>query len=569
MAEIDSFNIGGTLYTLPQNAQQLTPGASIDGVLFTGQSNISHYAVCPTSASVASKAAYIEGFSLVAGAKIAIKFSNADTSGAPTLNVSNTGAVAIKRYGTSDPINGAWKDNEVVSLVYDGTYWMIEGVTNAIIDIDDTLTIQGAAADAKATGDAIGDVKSAIETFERGAVLGGKNLFAPSIATVVQGYINTSGGGKIRIGVGNVNNRLIICPITPGTYTASKINSSVFTEADTSEYPVDGTAALHVNPNLSSTTECVFATNSNSKYVIFQVTSSEDSDVDTLVASILAGMQIEEGTTATAYEAPYFIPKCLVGDKPFSSVDLIEKSTDSGQYKLWIPSVYETIDYRNNKPIPLVIGFHGNGSGNASWTNSGYPDRVMVREACIAAGYAFLVVESTATDGLYTWGNKDAVKAYSEAVSDVMDSYNFGKIGVFANSMGGVESLNFISEKKIPIACYVGTSLTFNLAQIFNNGQYTNRITTAYGITENYPYAMACLDKDPALKPMWCFGSFPCHIIGATDDSAILQQYNGFAFYEKMKQFSPCAKIETTGGHAFDLDPYLSGIMTFYNAYLS
>ena len=260
----------------------------------------------------------------------------------------------------------------------------------------------------------------------------------------------------------------------------------------------------------------------------------------------------------------------MIGNSAYQSTTVIEKQGTYSNLKLWIPSNYKTKDLLTENGIPLVIGFHGNGSGNASWTSSGYPDRVMVREACLAAGYAFLVVESRGTDGLYTWGNKDCVAAYHEAVMYVLNHFNIdeNKIGVFANSMGGIESLNFLSEKRLAIQCYVGTSLTFNIAQIYENGQYTSRITNAYGITNDYPYATACLDKDPNLKQIWSFGSFPCYIIGASDDTAILQNYNGFAFYEKMKQFSNCTKIVATGGHAFDLTDYLTGIMAFYASYL-
>ena len=93
-----------------------------------------HYGTCGTAAATAAKVASVTGtVSLVAGMCILVKFTYANTASSPTLNVNGTGAVAIKRYGTTDASTsaaGSWNANSIVQLVYDGTYWILTGWLN-------------------------------------------------------------------------------------------------------------------------------------------------------------------------------------------------------------------------------------------------------------------------------------------------------------------------------------------------------------------------------------------------------------------------------------------------------
>lgn len=114
MPNIDGIVVNGTTYGF-QASEFATPVA-IDGVGFNGNSPIIHYGVCTTPAATAEKTVTITGFTLSAGARIAVKFTEVDTSGAPTLNVSGTGAKDIAIYGT-------WQAGDIVPLVYDGTVW--------------------------------------------------------------------------------------------------------------------------------------------------------------------------------------------------------------------------------------------------------------------------------------------------------------------------------------------------------------------------------------------------------------------------------------------------------------
>ena len=86
------------------------------------------YAVCTTDSSVSAKTVSVTNFKLITGARVLVKFNNQNTSLSPTLNVSNTGAKAI-RYGDTN-INTALTallKGHVYEFVYDGTYFQLVG----------------------------------------------------------------------------------------------------------------------------------------------------------------------------------------------------------------------------------------------------------------------------------------------------------------------------------------------------------------------------------------------------------------------------------------------------------
>ena len=79
-------------------------------------------ATSTTAAGTAAKVATLKSgtLSLKAGASVTVIFSNANTAASPTLNVSSTGAKAIRTNGTP---YAYWVAGTAVSFVYDGTYW--------------------------------------------------------------------------------------------------------------------------------------------------------------------------------------------------------------------------------------------------------------------------------------------------------------------------------------------------------------------------------------------------------------------------------------------------------------
>ncbi len=124
MAVISNIEAGGTLYDI--EAQSLGTTNTIDGVEFDGDDSVSHYAYCSTAAATAAKEASLNGFSLVTGARISVKFQYANTAANPTLNISSTGAVAIMAFGTTAAASGEWSAGEIVEFIFDGTYFLME-----------------------------------------------------------------------------------------------------------------------------------------------------------------------------------------------------------------------------------------------------------------------------------------------------------------------------------------------------------------------------------------------------------------------------------------------------------
>ena len=106
------------------------------------------YATSSTAAGTAAKVATITpavtGWELYTGATVTVKFSNANTTSAPTLNLNGTGAKAIKTYsgGTLSQKEYEWSAGTSAVFVYNGTNWlmqnsstMIERVTSAETEI--------------------------------------------------------------------------------------------------------------------------------------------------------------------------------------------------------------------------------------------------------------------------------------------------------------------------------------------------------------------------------------------------------------------------------------------------
>lgn len=94
-----------------------------------------YYGVCSTASGTSAKTVTVSPSisSLEVGTVVNVKFDNGNAVANPTLNVNETGDVAIKRYGTTAPSTStatSWNAGSVISLIYDGTYWQMVGWLN-------------------------------------------------------------------------------------------------------------------------------------------------------------------------------------------------------------------------------------------------------------------------------------------------------------------------------------------------------------------------------------------------------------------------------------------------------
>ncbi len=107
------------------------------------------YGTCSTAAATVAKVATMEGFVLLEGITIHIKFTYSNTASNPTLNVNGTGAKKIYRYGTTVPGTSSttsWYAGSIVSLTYDGTNWIMNDF-KADSNTDTKVTQNSATAD--------------------------------------------------------------------------------------------------------------------------------------------------------------------------------------------------------------------------------------------------------------------------------------------------------------------------------------------------------------------------------------------------------------------------------------
>lgn len=110
------------------SATKLQTMRYINGSPFDGTTNVVSYAVCATGASTTAKTVSISRFSLATGSQVRVKFSNANTASAPTLNVGSTGAKRMSYKGSLiTNTNFTFNTNKIYTFTYDGTYWVLEG----------------------------------------------------------------------------------------------------------------------------------------------------------------------------------------------------------------------------------------------------------------------------------------------------------------------------------------------------------------------------------------------------------------------------------------------------------
>ena len=133
-----------------------TAGAIVDFVydgtvwqVATPMPKLSHFGTSTTAAATVGKAVTCAGFRAegrVAGTRIAVTFTQANTAGSPTLNVNSTGAQAIQTAaGATTDLAGAWQAGNTVDFVHTGNAWRIvsvssgSGSTNGSISVINNL----------------------------------------------------------------------------------------------------------------------------------------------------------------------------------------------------------------------------------------------------------------------------------------------------------------------------------------------------------------------------------------------------------------------------------------------
>lgn len=111
----------------------LTTPRTIDGVDFDGTKAITHYGTCSTAAATAAKVVQCDGFKLVTGARIAVKFTYKNTYAASPvqLNVNGTGAKYARMYDDQHSVI-MWEAGAIVEFIYDGSQYLMKSASTAV-----------------------------------------------------------------------------------------------------------------------------------------------------------------------------------------------------------------------------------------------------------------------------------------------------------------------------------------------------------------------------------------------------------------------------------------------------
>ena len=181
--------VAGTDYQAP-----LTAGTDYQTPL--AENALQYYGVCSTAASTQAKTVTIDGItSLSTGLEIRVKMTNAQTyNGTPTLNVNSLGAKNIMQHGSVAAVRYQWQAGEVVSLTYDGTYWVLENNSLATttyfgltrLSSATNSTAEDSAATPKAVKTAYDLANAAVPNTEKGAASGVATLDSNTKVTAAQ-----------------------------------------------------------------------------------------------------------------------------------------------------------------------------------------------------------------------------------------------------------------------------------------------------------------------------------------------------------------------------------------------
>lgn len=190
--------------------------------------------------------------------------------------------------------------NKIDQMVADGTFgeicrtqlssvitdWLAANITQPVgVVIDTSLSVAGACADAKATGDAIDNLKTIMGTT--------RNLWDGSVR---DGYID---GGLQQIS-GNANGRIAYIPCEPNTYyTVSKMAGARFSVATTTGSVALGTAVSGIVQD-NTAEHITILTGATAQMLVAWVYLST-ADIGITAEEMLASVQIEKGQYYTEY----------------------------------------------------------------------------------------------------------------------------------------------------------------------------------------------------------------------------------------------------------------------------
>lgn len=416
-----------------------------------------------------------------------------------------------------------------------------KGETGPSVALDTTLTHEGEAADAKATGDAISAVK-ARQNILVGAETGnhisvddaffaplcgltvygrstqgnttGAQLFDVSNADVVQMYIANSGIGNF------IENYSVIIPIKPSTsYTISEKNNKLFRVAITEKYPIESAPTLF--KDVATVYKNITTPNNlpNGNFLMIQLYGNFSHTPD------FSGLMLNEGSTTKPWE-PY------TGGKPSPSPDYPQEIKSAGDGG----SVTVTLSDGNGKTQTLTLPTPTGLPGIPVTSGGNYTDPQGQQWVCDEVDFKKEVYVQRI--GKRTITSKDAFLRSGLSTDDV----NHFALDNFSVHIGTPGNKNALMSNRF----VAGINQDFNATEkMFIGGAYSNKVYFSVA-AQKYPDAEAF--------KQWAVENGLMFLYQLTDIIETHLTAEELSAYKTLRTYSPTTTVINDAGAGARLD---------------
>ncbi len=214
----------------------------------------------------------------------------------------------------------------------------------------------------------------------------------------------------------------------------------------------------------------------------------------------------------------------------------------AGNVWAWVPP-----GYQRNSPNKWVIVNHGyNETSQVVQT-----EYLQVTNLLMQQGYVIVALDNTTPN---CYGNAQCVTDMRTTLATVRAALSLAPQPYFmADSMGGFEALNAITEGGIIPKALVGFCINTNMAWDYTSGGASTPINADYSISAGNPYAAATAGYDPMLvtgSPLNRLLAVPMLLFSSPNDTVVLKSQNTDPFAAKLNAAGGnVTVISTTGNH--------------------
>lgn len=213
-------------------------------------------------------------------------------------------------------------------------------------------------------------------------------------------------------------------------------------------------------------------------------------------------------------------------------------------------------NYRNGRAI---IYCHGSGeTEDDPRVSLGKPPTVAM---LTQAGY---IIAGSAGGGPTNWGSPTAVAAYEALHDHVVATYDPDKVLWWADSMGGMSSLNTILVGDVQCDGWYGIEPAVNLGAIHATG-FQPWVNEAYEC-DNGTYAAVTVGYDPCLRAAADFDGMKMRFVASASDTAVSKTNNTDTLRTLVSGHATESGLVTATGDHGDLSHYLpTDVLSFFN----